>query len=207
MERQVAEFAATVTIAMLTLASLLAIPQNVSAQVPVEVVHAFNGGGAPHLPMAPVIEASDGNFYGTTAYGGAYMAGTVFRMTPSGVVTFLHDFNGTDGAAPAAPLFQASDGNFYGSAGGKIFKMTPGGEFTVLCSIRSSGLVQGTDGALYRYERRHLRRRAVQVNGRGMLLPALLLPKLSRARGVRAGASCPWRGWPALWNDPLWRRQ
>ena len=76
-------------------------------------------------PKGSLIQASDGNFYGMTAAGGANGAGTVFEVTPSGTETVLHSFGGTvggvaDGATPYGDLLQASDGNLYGmtSAGG-----------------------------------------------------------------------------------------
>ena len=79
-------------------------------------------------PQCGLILASDGNFYGTTQYGGAANQGTVYQMTPAGVVTILHSFgNGmvagfgtivsggvsstpqvTDGAQPVAALMPSS---------------------------------------------------------------------------------------------------
>jgi uncharacterized repeat protein (TIGR03803 family) len=61
------------------------------------------------------IQATDGNFYGTTYLGGAHDHGTVFKLTPSGTLTTLHSFNGTDGSEPLAGLVQATDGNLYGT--------------------------------------------------------------------------------------------
>jgi uncharacterized protein (TIGR03437 family) len=116
---------------------------------------------------AGLIQASDGNFYGTTNGGGGPAdAGTVFKMTPSGKITTLHSFSGTDGTFPSAALIQASDGNFYGTTtrggakgGGTVFKITPGGTLTTLFSFSSSltggatsprgALVQARDGNLY----------------------------------------------------------
>src|SRR5258706_6267661 len=69
----------------------------------------------------PIMLATDGNFYGTTYYGGATCAatftfgcGTVFRITPEGVFTILHTFNGTDGNEPTW-LIEGSDRNLYGT--------------------------------------------------------------------------------------------
>jgi uncharacterized repeat protein (TIGR03803 family) len=82
---------------------------------------------------AGLIQASDGNFYGTTYQGGASGLGTVFKITPSGTETILHTFGGgsSDGANPWANLVQGGDGNLYGStyAGGTgsygtFFKVT-----------------------------------------------------------------------------------
>jgi uncharacterized repeat protein (TIGR03803 family) len=87
----------------------------------VTVVHTFMGsdGSAPDQPL---IQAFDGNFYGTTKNGGAGSPanGTVFKMTPSGTLTTLHSFTGPDGANPFAPVIQMPDGALYGttSSGG-----------------------------------------------------------------------------------------
>ncbi|HMK85308.1 MAG TPA: choice-of-anchor tandem repeat GloVer-containing protein, partial [Steroidobacteraceae bacterium] len=84
-------------------------------------------------PIGALIEASDGNLYGTTQAGGSLNGGTVFKVTPSGMETVLHSFTaeGTDGAAPLAGVVQGSDGNLYGTASGGgangtggVFKIT-----------------------------------------------------------------------------------
>jgi hypothetical protein len=76
-----------------------------------------------------LVLASDGNSYGTTAVGGSGACsmfqgtsvmgcGTFFKMTPSGVPTVLHTFQGlADGSFPATGLAQAPDGSFYGTTG------------------------------------------------------------------------------------------
>ena len=66
-------------------------------------------------PYAGLVQGSDGNFYGTTYYGGANNEGTVFKITPSGTLTVLHSFREADGRTPEGALIQASDGNFYGT--------------------------------------------------------------------------------------------
>jgi len=83
----------------------------------------FAGGDGAN-PEAGLIQASDGNFYGTTDAGGANSfcnaggavgCGTVFKITPNGVLTTLHSFNGNDGANPLSALIQARDGRLYGT--------------------------------------------------------------------------------------------
>jgi uncharacterized repeat protein (TIGR03803 family) len=65
-----------------------------------------------------LVQGTDGNFYGTTAYGGAYYSyGTIFAMTAAGAVTTLHSFNVTDGINPGQ-LIQDTNGTFYGMTGG-----------------------------------------------------------------------------------------
>jgi len=102
-------------------------------------------------PSAGLVEASDGNLYGTTTDGGANRAGTVFRVTPSGALTTLYSFCSqtgcTDGANPLAALIQATDGNFYGTTSlgggglcvpggcGTVFTITPSGALTTLYSF------------------------------------------------------------------------
>ncbi len=123
----------------------------------------FNGTDGSS-PSARLIQGTDGNFYGTTVDGGTFGDyGTVFTVTPDGVLTALHSFNGADGKAPYAPLVQASDGNFYGTTSlggdnnlGTVFQITSGGALTTLYSFAGSdgqdpygGLVQGSDGDLY----------------------------------------------------------
>jgi uncharacterized repeat protein (TIGR03803 family) len=75
----------------------------------------------PAGPSA-LVQATDGNFYGTTAGGGANENGTVFQITPSGMLTTLYSFcpqsGCADGSGPEAGLVQGTDGNFYGTASG-----------------------------------------------------------------------------------------
>src|SRR5208282_1174964 len=123
------------------------------------------------IPYAGLIQGTDGNFYGTTQFGGTIGAGTVFKVTPGGTLTTLYNFcsqsGSTDGDEPFAGLVQGTDGNFYGttvSGGanglGTIFKLTPSGALTTLYSFCSqsgcsdgenpyAGLVQASDGNFY----------------------------------------------------------
>ncbi len=113
-------------------------------------LHSFDrtDGDGPH---GPLIQATDGNFYGTTESGGLDYYGTVFKITSAGALTTLNSV----GLYPEAGLVQGTDGNFYGTAGG-IFKITPGGTLTTLHSFDGTDgfppfgpLVQGPDGNFY----------------------------------------------------------
>lgn len=115
------------------------------------------------LPFGALVQAADGNLYGTTWFGGANDAGTVFRITLTGTLTTLHSFDNSDGSQPYGALVQGTDGNLYGmtskggtNAEGTIFQITPGGTLTTLHSFDGTdgseplgGLVQGTDGKFY----------------------------------------------------------
>jgi uncharacterized repeat protein (TIGR03803 family) len=117
-------------------------------------------------PVTALVQGTDGNFYGTTDQGGAngIHDGTVFKITPSGALTTLHSFDGTDGNFIFAGLIQATNGNFYGTADaggangdGTVFKITPSGTLTTLHSFDGTDganpqpevLALGTDGNLY----------------------------------------------------------
>jgi uncharacterized repeat protein (TIGR03803 family) len=122
-------------------------------------------GGSPY----GLIQATDGDLYGTTSGYGANGHGTVFKITPSGTLTTLYSFCSqsgcADGAFPGAGLIQATNGDFYGTTveggandEGTVFKITPGGTHTTLHSFCSgfckdgaapAGLIQATDGDLY----------------------------------------------------------
>ncbi len=124
----------------------------------------FNDGAAPY---AGLVQGSDGNFYGTTWWGGPFNLGTVFRISPSGSETNLHSFVGypNDGEYPYAGLVQGSDGNFYGTTWeggadneGTVFRISPSGTYTSLYSFGitpndgespKARLVQGSDGNFY----------------------------------------------------------
>jgi uncharacterized repeat protein (TIGR03803 family) len=69
-----------------------------------QTLYTFPRGVQPHS----LIQAADGNFYGTTLQGGTNNDGTLFRFTPEGVFTTLHSFVGaTDGAWPMTELLQS----------------------------------------------------------------------------------------------------
>ena len=144
-------------------------PPTVTAQI----LYSFGATSTDPRASGVLLQGSDGNFYGTTAYGGIGGGGTgvsvtgdgtVFKMTPTGEETVLHLFAAApaDGTYPAV-LIQGSDGNFYGTTGaggannaGTVFKLTPEGVETILYSFGGGsdggggvGLVQASDGNFY----------------------------------------------------------
>jgi uncharacterized repeat protein (TIGR03803 family) len=87
-----------------------------------KVIHNFEGTGGGFYPVTGLVQASDGNFYGTTHNGGPVDAGTIFRVTPQGQYTVLHKFDGTDGKFPMVTLTQHTNGILYGDTkeGGSV---------------------------------------------------------------------------------------
>ena len=121
-------------------------------------------------PGAALTQATDGNFYGTTTTGGNSSCGcdgTIFKITPTGTLTTLYDFDVTDGSYPYGNLVQAAEGKFYGTtryggafSDGTVFSVTSGGVLTTLYSFCAqtnctdgaypfAGLVLATDGNFY----------------------------------------------------------
>jgi uncharacterized repeat protein (TIGR03803 family) len=132
-------------------------------------LYSFTGGNDGANPVGGLVQGSDGNFYGTTQFGGntnlnfGYGYGTVFKISTNGALTTLYSFSGgNDGAGPNG-LVQASDGNFYGTTqyggtngNGTVFKMSATGAYISLYSFTGgndggnpNGLVQGSDGNFY----------------------------------------------------------
>ena len=123
----------------------------------------FNGSNGEY-PYAALTLGNDGNFYGTTSYGGSHNDGTVFKVTTDGTLTTLYSFTGgSDGAYPQAALTLGSDGNFYGTTfeggsggAGTVFKVTANGTLTTLVYFNGSNgatptaaLTLGNDGNFY----------------------------------------------------------
>ncbi len=109
-----------------------------------------------------LVEGSDGNFYGTEPLDGPAYAGSIFQVTPAGVLTTVYTFTGgSDGSAPQASLIRGNDGNLYGTTAGggngTFFQLTPGGAFTTLHTFNantegqalSAPLTLGRDGNFY----------------------------------------------------------
>lgn len=123
----------------------------------------FDGADNGAQPGAGLIQARDGNFYGTTRLGGTNDEGTAFQMLADGTLTSLDSFDG-DGYEPYGGLVQAADGNLYGTAFlggtngyGAVFRIATNGALTTLYSFAGTndggnpyaGLTQGNDGKLY----------------------------------------------------------
>src|SRR3954468_17511347 len=125
------------------------------------VLHEFPGNDGGAAPNA-LIEATDGNLYGTTRFGGASGQGTLFRMSSTGTFTVLHSFADDEGHYPFS-LVQGRNGLLYGgmASGGEgygtIFTATLEGTVTRLFSFSSAGpigtspvaLVAMSDGNVY----------------------------------------------------------
>ncbi|HXC58632.1 MAG TPA: choice-of-anchor tandem repeat GloVer-containing protein, partial [Steroidobacteraceae bacterium] len=95
-------------------------------------------------PRAGLLLAADGNYYGTAYQGGANGYGTVFKMTPAGVVTALHAFGGPPFASgfPLSSISQDAAGNLYGTteSGGYLnqgtaWRISPAGQYSLLHSF------------------------------------------------------------------------
>ncbi len=130
-------------------------------------LYSFTGGKDGADPSGGLVEGSDGSLLGTTEYGGADGAGTVFRISTNGEYTSLYSFTGgIDGGNPEGGLAQGGDGSFYGTTYyggtsfypgyGTVFRFSTNGALTSLCSFSGgedgagpNGLVQGSDGSFY----------------------------------------------------------
>ena len=118
-------------------------------------VASFDGATSGQDPRAALIEAADGNLYGTTRSGGANGDGTAFRIDTGGTMTTLHSFSRyVDGGSPVAELLEGADGNLFGttSVGGTVFRMSPTGDVAVIHSFGfdtwPSALIQVASGDL-----------------------------------------------------------
>jgi uncharacterized repeat protein (TIGR03803 family) len=115
-------------------------------------------------PYAPLVQGSDGNFYGVTLEGGNLNLGVVFKITPRGKLTVLYNFDLVHGSQPFGPLVLGNDGNFYGTTfdggtngSGVIFQMKPNGRLKVIHNFEGSGggfypctgLALASDGNFY----------------------------------------------------------
>jgi uncharacterized repeat protein (TIGR03803 family) len=147
---------------------LFTLSRQVHAVDAVTTLHTFTDSEG-YMPSS-LVQASDGNYYGTAATGGAIAGnsglgfGTVFQMTPTGTLTVLHSFSGADGTHPTGVVI-GLDGALYGTTqlggandAGSVFRITLSGTFTTLYSFsknsageeaRPSRLTRGNDGNFY----------------------------------------------------------
>jgi uncharacterized repeat protein (TIGR03803 family) len=131
----------------------------------VTVLHHFLSATDGSTPGGSLVQATDGNFYGTTQLGGQNSKGTIFRITPGGTFSVLRHLSGpTDGGNPFCTLTMGDDGHLYGMTNtggangfGTIFRITTGGTFTTLRSFAAAAdgrnpygsLTKGSDGSFY----------------------------------------------------------
>ena len=129
------------------------------------LLYSFGAGTDGANPHGSLIQGSDGNLYGVTAYGGTYGHGVLFALSTSGIESVLYSFGaGADAQDPYGSLLQANDGNFYGMSvhggtygAGTVFMVSPQGSELVLHSFGGAGdgqtpfgsLIQASDGNLY----------------------------------------------------------
>ena len=129
-------------------------------------LHSFDGTDGDE-PIGGLLQATDGNFYGTTQTDGANGYGTVFRITSTGTLTTLYNFcavaSCADGEFPQDSLIQGTDGKLYGTTfeggahgDGTIFSITTSGTLTTLHSFDGTdgnqplaSLAQDTNGTFY----------------------------------------------------------
>lgn len=95
-------------------------------------LHSFGSGDGAE-PRAALIQATDGNFYGTTSGAGFGLDGTIFKITPSGTFSTLFTFNGTNGENPFSTLIEGANGDLYGTTSlggadgdGTVFSLSAG---------------------------------------------------------------------------------
>jgi uncharacterized repeat protein (TIGR03803 family) len=104
-----------------------------------KLVYQFTGPNGDY-PLGGVVADSKGVLYGTTAYGGTYNEGIVFKFTPNGnggTESILWNFGATvnDGTGPVSdPLLIDETGTIYGTTSGggiynqgTVFKLVPNG--------------------------------------------------------------------------------
>jgi uncharacterized repeat protein (TIGR03803 family) len=135
----------------------------VTSSVPAQTFEILFSEDVGIKPYSGLVQGSDGDFYGTSKYGGSNNLGTVFKISANGTHNVLYNFNLLKGVAPSASLVQGSDGAFYGTTEqggaysyGTVFKITSGGVHSLLHSFDDINgnapycrLVQGADGAFY----------------------------------------------------------
>jgi uncharacterized repeat protein (TIGR03803 family) len=128
------------------------------------VLHTFHGGADGSTPSPGLLIDGAGNVYGTASAGGAFNNGNLFKISPDGTYTSLHDFTQPEGKTPNGGLVSDSAGNFYGTAQaggsqnfGTVFQLSPNGQLKVLHSFAGdldgafplAGVIRDRAGHLY----------------------------------------------------------
>ena len=123
-------------------------------------------------PSAAFVIDAQGNMYSTTATGGAFGYGTVYKIAVTGKESVLYSFTGIagDGATPQGPVIVDAQGNLYGTTEyggdlscpnslgcGTVFKLDTAGNETILHTFTGTGdganpiggIVTDSQGNLY----------------------------------------------------------
>jgi uncharacterized repeat protein (TIGR03803 family) len=118
----------------------------------------FNGTNGD-VPTGGIVQARDGNFYGTTYFGGTNgNGGTIFRITPAGELATVYAFSNlddgglnVDGIGPSGTLVEGNDGALYGTTAyggpngaGTVFRITTSGSMNILYAFGTLKTVHGT---------------------------------------------------------------
>lgn len=145
----ISRYARNLAAVLLSVSAMIAACTSPATAATFTALQSFGPAG-PADPRARLTQGPDGNFYGTTNSDSTVSCGTVYKITPAGVLSTVHQFVCTDGSNPTAALTLGADGNFYGVAStgsgagngsGEIFKVSPGGTFSIVYAF-----VSATDG-------------------------------------------------------------
>lgn len=110
----------TISVAMLILAIAASITaaraQSAPITLPLDVLFNFGANSDDPIDVTGMIQGSDGNIYGTSAGGGLFGYGTIWKYdVKTEEITILHSFDVFDGATPIGGLTLCSDGFIRGT--------------------------------------------------------------------------------------------
>jgi len=98
----------------------------------------------PYSVQSELSQGPDGTIYGTSASGGDFDQGAVFKIALDGSTTLIHSFNGGVGNGPTWPVVVGPDGSLYGSTPtGLVYKISAGGVYQIIHDFGSTGIVSG----------------------------------------------------------------